>query len=112
MKVLSVFLIVCLFFLSASSGWVQAASKTDRHSCCKKMAGAMSCRSDHQKQRGDCGQPGCAMMFSCSLCGFIPVPAVILQRTFACYLPKPVAPVIIGDLSAYHPSSWKPPKAC
>ncbi len=112
MKVLSVFLIMCLFFLSASSGLVQAGSKTDRHSCCKKSADTMSCHSEHQKQSGDCGQPGCAQMFSCSLRGFIPVPAVKLQRTFAFYLPKPVAPFIIGDLSVYHPLSWKPPKAC
>lgn len=60
-----------------------------------------------------CDQPGCAMMFSCSDCGFVLNQTFALQPLIAaCTMPKPVAHYIAGDLAAYHADSWKPPRAC
>lgn len=65
-----------------------------------------------QKQSNSCDEPGCTMMFSCSTCGFIVKDKLTVQPIFAHQLPKPVAHYITGNIAAYHPDNWKPPKAC
>lgn len=74
--------------------------------CHKKSA-------EKQSKDNDCDQPSCAMMFSCSDCGFVLSQAFALQPLFTTRtLTKPVAHYITGDLAAYYADSWKPPKAC
>lgn len=80
--------------------------------CCKKMA-AMACHhKPAKKQSKDCDEPFCTMMFSCVTCGFLVKERMQIVQVKAAFLPKPVPLYKIGDLSAYHSSCWKPPRAC
>jgi len=82
-----------------------------KESYCAKMAGKQACQHP-QKKQDDCGKQSCAMMFSCSICGFVVPRAVALKPVLAFLLPKPVAPNTDGDIAAYHADNWKPPQAC
>lgn len=82
-----------------------------KKNCCKKMAGA-PCQHKTKKHGEGCDAPYCTMLFSCSTCGFLIKERVRIEPVKGNYLPKPVPLNKIGDLSAYHPSNWKPPEAC
>jgi hypothetical protein len=113
MKFLSALLVACLLFLSSFSGMVKTVVLADKMDCCKKAAGKSLCHHKPTKdQSGGCEKPSCAMLFSCSMCGFIPVPQLRLEVSYSLLLQKPVPLYKIGDLSAYHKADWKPPKAC
>ncbi|MCJ8210713.1 hypothetical protein MUY27_13430 [Mucilaginibacter sp. RS28] len=114
MKLLSVILIACMFFLTAFSGLERAEAMPVKklHQCCKKMAGKVACHHQDNKADSGCDKPACTMMFSCSLCGFIVTEPVRITITPAYALPKPVSLYKMGDLSAYHASNWKPPRTC
>ncbi|HVW98078.1 MAG TPA: hypothetical protein VHA56_19060 [Mucilaginibacter sp.] len=112
MKWLSVIVAVCIVFLSFAGFVPQHAGPDAKDMCCmKKNAGACN-RNKSEKQNKDCEKHGCAVMFSCSTCGFLRTERLQLKETFAKHIPKPVSLYIIGDLSAYHSSNWKPPKVC
>lgn len=113
MKFVAVLLIGCMLFLSSFPGTVNAVPVTAKMDCCKKAGGASACHYTPAKNReSGCEKPGCAMLFSCSICGFIPASQLRVQHNFSLLLQQPVALYKIGDLSAYHKADWKPPKSC
>jgi hypothetical protein len=84
--------------------------------CCHRMAGMQgnsTCPKSSGKSHSDgCDKQACSMMLSCSLCGYFIVEPLQVRPHPAKPVSKPVSLYIIGDLSAYHPSDWKPPKTC
>lgn len=114
MKFLAVFLIGCMLFFSSFPGKVNASTAAVKMDCCKKSAGKSACHHQpaEKKNSGGCNEPGCAMFFSCSICGFIPAGQLVLPADYSQLLQQPVPLYKIGDLSAYHKADWKPPKAC
>jgi hypothetical protein len=81
--------------------------------CCKKAVGKSACHHKPAKnEAGGCEKPGCAMLFSCSICGFMPVATLRMPSNFSLFLKKSAPLYKTGDLSAYHNADWKPPKAC
>ena len=113
MKFIAVILIGCMLFLSSFPERVEGAPVAAKMDCCKKAAGTSACHHKPEKsQASGCEKPGCAMLFSCSICGFIPVSQLRVQANYAIILQQPVPLYKIGDLSAYHKADWKPPKAC
>lgn len=116
MKFLSVLLIACIIFLSSFSGMVKMAVDVPaKRSCCAQMGSKMACQHSKGKTSdmpNGCDKPGCAMMLSCSICGFLAVEPVVIKPVFARLLPKPVLTYKIGMLYTYQPANWKPPKAC
>lgn len=113
MKFVAVLLSVCILFLS-TTGMVKPVEAIAKKMCCHKMANmsAQMKKMQHQPNKKGCEDQGCAMLFSCTICCCIIVEPVRLQPHYAAYYEKPVPLYKIGDLSAYHPSDWKPPKAC
>jgi len=113
MRFVSIILAACIVFLSSFGGIVKPA-QPKMMDCCKKMA-KMSCHkgeAKNNKAEDGCGQPGRAMMFSCSICGFIPVAKFVLRAVHADNIPKPVAHYILGNSTTYYVDNWKPPKTC
>jgi len=79
--------------------------------CCKKMAGKKDCSGKPANHPSDgCEKPGFAMLFLCTLCGFIPVMPLELKLNAPKSLPKPVILYKIGDIASYQNADWKPPK--
>jgi hypothetical protein len=77
------------------------------------MTGKSTCPNQNKKsQKKGCNQLNCDMMFSCSLSGFLVIEPLKVKPDFLTYTLKPVSLYKIGDLSSFHPSDWKPPKAC
>lgn len=113
MKFLAVFLIGCILFLSSFSGMVSGTPVSAKTDCCMKTSGKDVCHHKTSKnETGGCDKPGCAMLFSCSICGFIPVGTLMLPSNFSFLLKQPVPLHITGNLSAFHKADWKPPKSC
>jgi hypothetical protein len=112
MKFLSILMIACIVFLSSFAGVAKTIPAAAKMDCCKKMAGKKGCSGKQANHPGDgCEKPGCAMLFSCSLCGFIPVMPLELKLNVPKSLTKPVILYKIGDIAAYHEADWKPPKS-
>lgn len=112
MKFIAVLLIGCLLFLSSFPGTANAATNTAKMDCCKKMAVKDICHHKSPKNEpGGCEKPGCAMMFSCSICGFIPVASLSLTSNVSFILQQPVPLYKTGNLSDYQKADWKPPKS-
>jgi len=81
--------------------------------CCHTAVQKKACTKNKVKNNNDdCTKPSCTMMLSCSMCGFLPVAALILRPALPQYLAKPISLHKIGSLSGYQPTNWKPPKAC
>ena len=113
MRLIAVLLTGCILFLSCFPGAAQKATATVKHDCCKNMKMACGHSSKEKKPADGCGQPGCAMMFSCSICGFFRQEVLIFQSpVYAAPLQKPVARYITDGLVDYHPDNWKPPRYC
>ncbi|WP_460693071.1 hypothetical protein [Mucilaginibacter puniceus] len=113
MKYIAILLIGCVLFLSTFPGMANTASNSAKMDCCKKLAGKDTCHHNPAKdEAGGSEKPGCTMLFSCSICGFIPVCTLRLQSNVSLMLRKPVSLYITGNLSDYHKTNWKPPKAC
>lgn len=110
---LSVLLIACMAWFSVFQGPAQSAVKQAvKKDCCAKM-GKNACKHTPSKSADDdCAKPGCMMFLTCSYCGFIITEPLALKSTYATQIPKPSILYTAGDLSAYHPSNWKPPRAC
>ncbi len=112
MKFSAVLLIVCILFLSSFPGMVSATVKA-KMDCCKKLTGKDACHHNSSKnQSDDCEKQGCAMLFSCSICGFIPVGTLKLESNFSFLLKQPVPLHRTAYLSDYQKADWKPPKVC
>jgi hypothetical protein len=113
MRFLSVILIAGILFLSSFGGMVRPVQKkTD--DCCKKQA-KMSCThkpAENKSSDDNCGQPGCTMMFMCSICGFVVEQCATVLPLHASVISKPVARYVSSYLAGYTPDSWKPPKTC
>ena len=113
MKILALFMTVCMLCLSSFGGMVMSVETTVAKSdCCHKMSGKSDCKHKADDQKDACGKQGCPMMLSCTICGFLTSQRLELQPTFANSIPKPVPLYKIGNLPSYYPSDWKPPKAC
>lgn len=111
MRFLSVFLVGCILFLSFTGTIRSSVETAAAQTCCEKMTG----KCGHAKKQGEnrgCDKQGCAMMFSCSICGFLKTDNVQLQTAPVYSLSKPVSLYIMGNLSAYTSPDWKPPKNC
>jgi hypothetical protein len=63
----------------------------------------------HQ-QKDDCGAGMCSTMLSCNSCGFLYVERVMVKPIVPVLKEQSVTPYLSGTLSAYAPSSWRPPK--
>jgi hypothetical protein len=112
MKFLAILLSVCILFFSFS-GTVKPIQPSAKKICCHKMAGKPACQNQQKPtQKDDCTNEGCTMLFSCSLCGFLIVEPLTISPNISYQISKPVSLYKIGELSAYHPSDWKPPQAC
>jgi len=113
MKFLALLLIGCILFISSFSGMVSVSRVNAKVDCCKKNAGKDACHHKPVKdEAGGCEKPGCAMLFTCSICGFIPVGSLMLPSNLSFQLKQPVPLYKTGNLSDYHKADWKPPKAC
>lgn len=113
MKFLAVLLIGCIVFLSSFSGMVSAAPVAAPTDCCKKADAKTACHhKPAQNEAGGCEKPVCAMLFSCSICGFIPVATLTNPFNYTLVLKTPIPLYRTGDVSAYHKADWKPPKSC
>jgi len=111
MKFLAVFLVMCILFLSFT-GMTTSIQQPAKKTCCSKMDKNSVCGQQKPGQQKDCEKQGCTMMFSCPLCGFLIGEQLTIRPDLLTYIEKPVSLYKIGDLSAYHPSDWKPPKTC
>lgn len=111
MRFLSVLLVGCFLFLSFTGTIRPSVETAAAKMCCEKMTGKCGHTQKHGESKG-CDKQGCPMMFSCSICGFLKVENIRLQTAPVYSLSKPVPLYIIGDLSAYPSSDWKPPKNC
>jgi hypothetical protein len=114
MKFLAVFLSVCILLLS-TAGIVKPVETGAKKMCCHRMANMSAAQMKKMQQQHNhkgCEKQDCTMLLSCPLCCFIIVEPLQFQPHYAAYAEKPVSLYKIGDLSAYHPSDWKPPKAC
>jgi len=113
MKLLAVLLSAYILFLCAA-GAMKPVEQPGKRACCHKMAGmtALQLKKMKQQHKKDCEQQTCPLMFSCPFCGFVLAEPLKLESTIPTYLSKPISLYTIGDLSAYHPSDWKPPKSC
>ncbi len=114
MKFLAVLMSVCILFLSTTGMTKPAEQLPVKQICCSKMAGMHpgAMKKMQEKHQQGCDKQGCTMMFSCTLCGFIIIQPLRVQPYFIIYYEKPNSFYRIGDPSAYHVSSWKPPKVC
>lgn len=100
MRFVSVLLVASLLFLSSFSGMIKTAVPAAKTDCCKKAPGKALCHHKPAKDQSDgCEKQGCAMLFSCCICGFVPVPQLRLQTRYSALLQKPVPLYKIGDLS-------------
>ena len=114
MKFLAALLSVYIVFL-AVAGTMKPVEPSVKMHCCQKMArmsAVQKKKMQEQHQNNDCEKQSCTLMFSCPLCGFVIAAPLNVQVHFITFIAKPVSHYKIGDLSAYHPSDWKPPKTC
>ena len=113
MRFLAVLLSACVLFLSSSfleiSKPVQPVAK---HMCCLRMGGKMMCAKKMKGQENGCSKQGCTMVFTCGLIGFTVVEPLNIKLNAPRFVEKPISLYKIGDISAYHGTNWKPPKAC
>lgn len=116
MKFLSVFLVGLMLFLSFNGTARPGMAPAEKPMCCNKMhtkTGKPACHDQKsENQANNCNKQGCSMMLTCSICGFLAVEKVQIQPSMPNYIPQPVPLYKIGDITAYHTSDWKPPKAC
>lgn len=111
MRPLALFLTGLITFLSCFSGLVKADAARFKIDCCSKSAHACRHASKQKKPANDgCDQPGCATMFSCTICGFFIRQPLTLQPLNADHLPKPVAHYISREPAGYSSDNWKPPQ--
>jgi len=78
---------------------------------CGKATCEQMCK--HNKKQAPvsgCTGTSCPMMFSCSICGFLPVAPGAALKTVFYLVDKPVTPYKMGDLSEYHAPGWQPPE--
>ena len=112
MKLLAVLLSAYILFLGAA-GAMKPVGQPAKQVCCRKMARMTAVQiKKMQQHKKDCERQACPLMFSCTLCGFILAEPLKLESALPTYIEKPISLYTIGDLSAYHPSDWKPPKTC
>jgi hypothetical protein len=116
MRSLSVLLIGCMLFLSFAGRVNPAEVSHKEKDCCREMGATNTkygCHENKSGKQGDgCGKQNCNPMLSCSVCGFFGVVAIRLLPRRVNMLKKPAPLYIIGNLTAYHSSDWKPPKTC
>ena len=112
MKFLAVLLLCCIVFLSTLSGMVKPLQLVAKKACCQRIAGKKVCHQKNAKSDDGCNKPGCVMLLTCNICGFLTEQALSIHPGYLPFNQKPVSLYKIGELSAYHKSDWKPPKAC
>ncbi|MDO3642278.1 MAG: hypothetical protein ACTHMI_10505 [Mucilaginibacter sp.] len=110
MKLLALTLVTCVLFLSSFGGVISLHDNNASKHCEKTACEEMCKHSKKQTPVNACDGTSCALMFSCSICGFLPVtPAAALKAVFY-PVDKPVTPYKMGALSEYHASGWQPPE--
>jgi len=114
MKFLAFFLTACILFLSTTGMVKPVEQASGKSMCCHKMHGMSAAQMKKMKEQHHqgCEKQNCTMLFSCTICGFLVVEPLQVKPDFLKYIEKPISLYKVGDLSAYHPSDWKPPKAC
>jgi hypothetical protein len=113
MRLLAVILSVCVLFLSSSFLEIsQHAQPVAKQMCCPHMGGKMMCAKKMKGQENGCSKQGCTMIFTCGLIGFTIVEPLNIKLNAPRFVAKPVSLYKIGNISAYHGTNWKPPKAC
>ncbi len=76
------------------------------------MSASQMKKMNAQHDRKACEKQTCTLLFSCPLCGFVIASPLTAQQHFNTPAKKPVSVYRFGELSAYHPSDWKPPRTC
>ncbi len=111
MRLVAFIVLFCMAFITSAPVLAQPAAE-EAHACCKQMD-KNACHKEPQKNKNrGCDMPGCAMMFTCSICGFFAVDKLGIKKVYGWDLQNPVAAKLIGAVSAYHSSFWKPPCTC
>jgi len=115
MRFLSVLLIGCILFLSGFAWIDKTMQASGKKAVCHKM---MTCKhalknKKSKDQTNDCDKQGqgCSLMLMCSICGFLKVEPLTM-RSAVSDAEQSVTPYKSGIFADYHPSDWKPPKAC
>lgn len=111
MKIIAVFMIVCLTFLSSLLGIANAMQpiKDNCCYCCYNNNQSKSCR--HQNSTSnDCNNSRCNVMLSCNNCGFITEEPLTLSASITNYKEIRKSLYNSGDITDYINSCWRPPK--
>ncbi len=110
MKFTASLLICCIFLLSAFGGRVKPVVIAVEHECCAKGEKHHCEKKEHKPATEDCEKQGCAMLLSCSICGFLAVESVTVQSSTVLFIENPVPIYKSGNSTVYLPTDWKPPK--
>jgi len=110
MKFLAFLLTACILFLSSFGGLVSMYNGAAKMPCGKTACEQMCRHNKKQAPANGCDGTSCPMMFSCSICGFIPATLTAALKTVFYSVDKPATPYKMGALSEYHAPGWQPPE--
>jgi len=105
MKVLALFLIICMVTFSALPGRAVTLNGKLKKDYCHKPVGNAPCN----QSKNDCGQDYCNML-ACNSCGFLKADPISIAAVLPIIKETVPAPYYSGNLSGYSFSSWHPPK--
>jgi hypothetical protein len=80
-------------------------------SCCKESTHKDRCKQQKQNSDNNCAKGVCNTMLSCSTCGFMLNPSVLLSPATIDLNNQIARPFITGEISDFHDNDWNPPKA-
>jgi len=106
MKFLAFLLVACVVFLSSFSGMAKTVQPAAVKMCCHKSTKNNGGGCD----KNNCNNEACTMMLSCGICGFLVVEPLTIKPIIAKHIDKSFCTYNTGDIAAYHPDNWKPPK--
>lgn len=106
MKVLALFLMICMVTISALPGKAVAVKPELKRDCCHKPGKNTPCKPGNN----DCSRQGTCNMLVCSNCGFLKVDPLTVSAAIPVIKETAAIPYNAGNLSDYSHSSWHPPK--
>jgi hypothetical protein len=105
-KATAFIMMICMVFLSAFAGSVNAMQTSTVKSCCHKAAKDVPC---NHNPKNDCSQ-GMCNTFTCNTCGFLKADLMRITPPVATVKKADAIPYYLGNLSAYSSPKWQPPK--
>ncbi|HXI01466.1 MAG TPA: hypothetical protein VNI52_14450 [Sphingobacteriaceae bacterium] len=110
MKFIAIFVSSCILFLTASAGIPATLYAHQKENCCQKQAVNKNCDRNQQDNANDnCAKGICNPFFSCSGCGLLKEPNVIVKSVFS-FMKKEIPASNTGIPSDYSKTDWHPPK--